>query len=957
MALTRYEIATNQVFVPSKRDPLYDEFVAQTKGAAGYFVPMGAGIDVITSSGGIVANDWLNPQKNEQVITDKTYSTVTGVELNLSGELVNIPVVYGYRRVVPPRVFNQVKPSDNKILYCVYALSEGYTARPDRIFVNDEQIELPASISPFTVYTITKGTYANLIQVEFSIGPTNSVTMPTLIREITGQQTSYASFINSMEGITYLVLKFTNPSTGSPFTELPKVTVDMFGRNLRNAASHPTHAAGENQLGGTNPADVLLDLMTNTRYGAGIPDSRIDATSLATLKSSFDTTLVLLRNGVAQKRATCNYILNTGRSVIENIRELGRQFNIIITYANGKFRFTPEYQASSSATITETDLIGSIVEQKPDFSVKYNKVKVTYQDPVLGYSNNIVSFSDATALALDGKLLEIDLSYDAVTDPYVASSIAQMVLRKSRDQSVFTFTLRKTAHQFTVGDVITISQAAKYHPTTEDLLVAAKSTVVRIISMSLNSDYTFGIQAVTHSNAFYTPVPTAAIEYASVVQPANGGSIIAAAPTAPLIPATTNPTPPPPTPIVVAPAPADTVIRDTATVSTNTNEPPTLMGTPAVAADFYRGIFDFAQRSFGGVVGRYQAFSAHSARDTPDNGYGFKNLVERNLATATTTLTFRPYLTYRYRDTTKAADLTERLYKGQRKIFYSYPVAFEGGAYRYGWINQQIAGSPRSLYTVIFDPQTPADPQIRGFSVAPLTRTLDPAQVIEARAYNYHAPYLEYFPAERYYAPPTFTDKTFGDGLSYYLGGNAPSLLQWQVSDTVYSRKQQGDPRNTTEFSTKTGTISTTLNSYTVTGVGTSFTTQVSPGFALYDANRNIIGLVGTVTNNTSLQLVQPSTATRSSVAYQTESSWIDVKFWIFLKGSAAICEWIGNMRLNLKVKDFPETGAVTFPSTFNDTITKGSNRLGQPLVDRLNNYNNFVAVKGVSNAWTKPTV
>lgn len=911
----------------------------------------------LVSAGGIVSNDWLNPLSNEQVITDKTYNKVSGVELNVSGELTNIPVVYGYRRVVPPRVFTQVKPSDNKILYCVYALSEGYTARPDRIFVNDEQIELPGTIAPFTVYTITKGTYANLVQVEYSTGVTNNVTMPTLIKEITGQQTSYASFINSMEGITYVVLKFTNPSTGSPFTELPKVTVDMFGRNLRNASSHPTHSSGENQLGGTNPADVLLDLMTNTRYGAGIPDSRIDATSLGTLKTSFDTTLVLLRNGVAQKRSTCNYILNTGRSIIENIREVCRQFSIIITYANGKFRFTAEYQASSSATVTETDLIGSIVEQKPDFSVKYNKVKITYQDPVLGYSNNIVTYSDATALALDGKLLEVDLNYDAVTDPYVASAIAQQVLVKSRNQSVFTFTLKKTAHQFIVGDVITISQAAKYHPTTGDLLVAAKSTVVRIISMALNADYTFSLQAVTHANAYYTPVPTPAIDYASVVQPANGGSIIAAVPTAPVVPVSTNPTPTPPTPIVVAPAPAATLIKDTATTGTNTNEPPTLLGTPAVAGDFYRGVFDFTERTYAGVVGRYQAFSAHSDRDSPDINYGWKNLVEKNLATNTTTLTFRPYLTYRYRDTTKSADLSERKYKGNNKIYYSMPVLFEGGVYKYGWANQRISGEPRSLYTVLFDPQAPADPVVRGFIVAPVNRTLDPATVMDARAANYHAPYLEYYSAERYYAPPTYTDKTYGDGLSYYLGGTAPSLLQWQVTDQVFSRKQQGDPRNTTEFETKTGTISTTLNSLTVTGSGTSFTTQLSPGFALYDSNKNIIGIVGSITNNTSLTLQTASTATRSSVSFQTESSWIDVKFWTYLKGSASICEWIGNMRLNLKVKDFPETGTVTYPSTFNDTIVKGTNRLGQPLVDRLNNYNNYIAVKGATNGWTKPTV
>jgi hypothetical protein len=411
---------------------------------------------------------------------------------------------------------------------------------------------------------------------------------------------------------------------------------------------------------------------------------------------------------------------------------------------------------------------------------------------------------------------------------------------------------------------------------------------------------------------------------------------------------------------VVAPAAAATFILDTATVSTNTNEPPTLMGTAAQATNFYRGIMEHDVRTYLGVSGRYQAFSAHSGRDTPDNNYGFKNLVEYNGTSRTFLLTFRPYLTYRYRDTTKSADLSERKYRGNNKIYYSYPVAFEGNAYKYGWLNQRISGEPRSLYTVIFDPETITgeDIEIRGFSTAPTTKRIDPGQVFEARAYNYHAPYLEYYAAQnaRYYAPPTYTDKTLGDGLSYYLGGTAPSLLQWQVPFDVFTRKQQGDPRNTTEFQTKTGTISTTLNNITVTGSGTSFTTQMSPGFAIYDSGRNIIGIVAAVASNTSLTMTSASTATRSSVAYQTESSWIDIKFWTYLKGSASICEWIGNMRLNLKVKDFPETGAVTYPSTFNDTIVKGTNRLGQSLFERLANYNNYVANKGTAAAWTKPT-
>ena len=131
----------------------------------------------------------------------------------------------------------------------------------------------------------------------------------------------------------------------------------------------------------------------------------------------------------------------------------------------------------------------------------------------------------------------------------------------------------------------------------------------------------------------------------------------------------------------------------------------------------------------------------------------------------------------------------------------------------------------------------------------------------------------------------------------------------------------------------------------------------MSPGFAIYDSSKNLIGVVASVASNTSLTLTSNSTATRSAVAFQTEASWMDVKFWTWLKGSASICEWIGNMRLNLKVKDFPETGAVTYPSTFNDTIVKGTNRLGQTFGERLLNHSLYGTAKGTAAAWTKPTV
>lgn len=54
----------------------------------------------------------------------------------------------------------------------------------------------------------------------------------------------------------------------------------------------------------------------------------------------------------------------------------------------------------------------------------------------------------------------------------------------------------------------------------------------------------------------------------------------------------------------------------------------------------------------------------------------------------------------------------------------------------------------------------------------------------------------------------------------------------------------------------KTGTISTTTGSADVTGVGTSFTTELVAGSVIYNAAGTYIGVVSSITNNTSLTLV-----------------------------------------------------------------------------------------------------
>ncbi|MDP9041026.1 MAG: hypothetical protein M3N30_03530, partial [Bacteroidota bacterium] len=68
----------------------------------------------------------------------------------------------------------------------------------------------------------------------------------------------------------------------------------------------------------------------------------------------------------------------------------------------------------------------------------------------------------------------------------------------------------------------------------------------------------------------------------------------------------------------------------------------------------------------------------------------------------------------------------------------------------------------------------------------------------------------------------------------------------------------------------KTGTITTSNSSLTVTGVGTVFTTELIAGDRLFNgANNILIGVVVSITSNTSLLLSNYSTVSAGAISYK----------------------------------------------------------------------------------------
>ena len=703
-------------------------------------------------------NDWLR----SQAPTDRQVSAedvkFSGVEVNEGGELTCIPVVYGLRRVTGPRVYTSLHSNNSRILVMAIALSEGPITGVKNLLFNDEVVLNQPSLG---FISVGSGTYGGVLTVEF-LQVTSLNIRSTLITEVTGREQDQEEFITSIQGMFVVVLKMTF-NEGGPYKDVPKVSVDVQGRKLRSSASKPYPSAG-NVLQNANPADVLLDLLTNTRYGRGLADSKIDATSLTALRSSFETTLQPYVNAAVIKRGQVNWVMNTSETVLSNVNELCRQFGIILTLANGVYRFTSEYSTSSnSGTFNKSNIIGGYSQDIPDLSVKYNKVQVNLFNEESDFNETQEYYEDATAQTADGKLLDISLNLTVLTNPYLARFHAETVLRKSRGQSTYSFQADKTSLKYTVGDVVV------FDPTSE-----GATTLLRIIEMTLNDDFTFQIKAVTHLNAFYPPYVLGDIW------------------TKPRI-------------IVPTPEPAPKIERPavpTAGTMFKTSHP-TLTGVRG--DDFYRGPFKMAKTNLvefdneNYLLDTDTSFSTNSTA----NNYGINvKVVAQNATVNNKPITwyyynYTPYITLRPRDLANLRQEGAVVSNGSiyPKIYYVYQVGTEPDQ-AFGW-HSKAAGTSNTSEFHYFNPDLGDVPvrRVRGDA----TSRFHLLQCLETNVPQpesmFGCPRLNYAQEQGWYGEV----QLIGGGSLRALAFNDPAGIArpWLIPANVWQQKQ-GHAENST---------------------------------------------------------------------------------------------------------------------------------------------------------------
>lgn len=219
----------------------------------------------------------------------------------------------------------------------------------------------------------------------------------------------------------------------------------------------------------TKPGDVVLDYMTNVRYGCAIPESQIDTASLSALNDYSDVAVDYNTYGgflSTIPRYRFDGQVNMGRNCMDNVQDMMSCCDSILKYNEifgtwGVIINRTDYTVAMN--INDSNMISAINISPLDISSSYNYVEVKFPN-----TQNQDSFDSANydLAEIDPALLYPNEPVNklSVSLPYVNSSVraqilANRMLKASREDLQVTVSVMFVGLQLEAGDVVTLTSA------------------------------------------------------------------------------------------------------------------------------------------------------------------------------------------------------------------------------------------------------------------------------------------------------------------------------------------------------------------------------------------------------------------------------------------------------------------------------------------------------------------
>ena len=273
----------------------------------------------------------------------------------------------------------------------------------------------------------------------------------------------------------------------------------------------------------SNPANVLLDYLTNDLYGVGLANTSIDTDSINTLFTYANTSVNYYDSAnvlQSHPRYSIDGIVSTYNNCKENIDKICRNSGTFFTYNNktGKFgvvvnRAATTAEKANAYVFNDDNIVSKITLTNTDLFNLYNQMEVEFPSVVQKDQTDTVFLEtpagQRNANEPDNKL---NVRLDMVNDRARAINLANIDLRQSRFSTVLQFRADYQALQVDVGDVVKVNN--EVYDYTDKLFRVMRTTEVEDNDGMLSVD----LLLLEYDDSIYTET----VESSSVIPDYSG---------------------------------------------------------------------------------------------------------------------------------------------------------------------------------------------------------------------------------------------------------------------------------------------------------------------------------------------------------------------------------------------------------------------------------------------------
>lgn len=359
-----------------------------------------------------------------------------------SGSAVDHQIIYGMARVGGVRLYDASTGGNNEYLHRIIAFAGHRIQSYEQIYLNDEIVTLDGSGN-----VTSPARYNGYVRIKSYLGMTTQAADTDLISETLSLPENEGRWTSAhrLRNIAYLYVRFKYNQDAFP-NGIPVVSATIKGKRVYNPDTTVTEWTD-------NPALCLRDYVSSA-IGLEQPDSRIDDTSVIAAAAICDELVG------TDKRYTCNGSFVTSLSPSQIISDILTSMGGLFWYSQGKWRMKAAKYITPTVTLDEGDLRSGIsLSTRHSRRNNFNKVKGTFRGSETDWQTaDYPTVTDSVFLTADNNIENVvDVPLPFTSDSVTAQRLANIFLRRNREQLTFSASFGLKAFQVQVGDFVYIN--------------------------------------------------------------------------------------------------------------------------------------------------------------------------------------------------------------------------------------------------------------------------------------------------------------------------------------------------------------------------------------------------------------------------------------------------------------------------------------------------------------------